>query len=146
MRALRAAGLDDPGVLLNYPRYEEIKGPGLAVPSGAASPEQRSTSACDLTVTMPSSTATGSASAASAACGWTLVTDGDPKTDHAFSVLGGDPKTSHASFMPETGGDPRNDHASSTGGVPKNRASESLGKPVLSKRAATQEPAMLPCV
>ena len=106
--ALRVAGLDDPSVLMNYPRNEDIKARGLEVPSGAASPARRSTSACDSTAAMPSITATGSGSAASPACGWTLVT-------------GGDPSTGHASFMPKTGGDPR-------------------------KRAATQEPTMLPCV
>ena len=93
------------------------------MPSGAASLDHRSTSACDLTVTMLSSTPTGSGSVASADCGWTLVTGGDPTTDHAFSSLGGDSKTGHASFTTETGGDPKTDLAFSQkmGGVPKNR-------------------------
>ena len=126
--ALRVAGLDDPGVLLNYPRNEDIQGPGLEVPSGAASLDHRSTSACDLTVTMLSRTATGSSAVASAACGWTLVTGGNPKTDRAFSSLGGDPETGHASFTTETCGDPKTDLAFSL------------------EMAASFQPTMLPCV
>ena len=75
VHALRVAGMDDPAVLLNFLRNEDIQGTW----SGGAFGRRF----------------------------WTLVTGGDPRTEHAFSFssLGGDPRTDHASFVHE-GGDP----------------------------------------
>ena len=70
VRAVRVAGLDDPAVLLNNPRSEDITGLGLEVPSGAASPTHCSTPAFDSSLLTPLSTATSSGSAASAAGAW----------------------------------------------------------------------------
>ena len=95
-------------------------GRGLEVPSGAASPTHRSASACDSTVAMHTTTATGSGSAASAARVWDSAMGGDPRTAQAPFVheTGGDPRTGHASFKNETGGDPKTDlHVPSGGEV-----------------------------
>ena len=115
--ALRAAGLDHPSVLVEYPRntQEELEcglgrtlvGLDALAPSGAASSGQ--------------SMITHGHTGPVLALGWpgvasgSGVVGGDPRTDH-FVPTGGDPKTDH--FVP-SGGDPKTDHFVPTGGDPK---------------------------
>ena len=116
--ALRTAGLDDTGTLVEYPRstVEELEralgltlgGGGALASSGAASSEQTTTTYGHgvplLALEWPGVSATGMVGSVSVG--------GDPKTDHASSICveGGDPKTDHASLL-TTGGDPKTVHS-----------------------------------
>ena len=104
MVALRAAGLDDPSVLVEYPRNTQEEESGLGrtlvgldalAPSGATSSSQR-TDTYGHSLPVPALEWPGVASGS----GVVKETGGDPKTDlHVPS--GGEVKTDH------TGGDPR---------------------------------------
>ena len=109
--ALRSVGLDDPNVLVDYPRstLEELGGttdltPGggnVLAPSGAASSGKCTTTSGILyLLQLPNGPL----------CLWAA----SQKTVHASftSETGGDPRTDHASLVVVKGGDPRTDHAS----------------------------------
>ena len=122
--ALRTAGLDDPGTLVEYPRstVEEL-GRGLGrmlvgfdalASSGAASSGQTKTTYGHgvplLALEWPGVSASGMVGSVSMG--------GVPKTDHAslICVEGGDPKTDHASLL-TMGGDPKTVHSLGKGDI-----------------------------
>ena len=115
--ALRAAGLDDPSVLVEYLRntQEELEsglgrtlvGLDALAPSGATSSGQRTiTYGHGVPGQVPEWPGVASGSGG---------VGGDPRTDH-FVPSGGEVKTDH--FVP-TGGDPKTDHFVPSGGEVK---------------------------
>ena len=136
LSALRAAELDEPGVLLEYPKMtvEELKGTmGEALgdhvaPSGAASSGQPTISSLISSSAAPLTPWVASGMVASGHG----VVEGkgtDPRTGLSFVPSGGEVKTDHKGTDPKTGfvpsggevktdhfdrpgGDPRTDHAS----------------------------------
>ena len=146
LSALRAAELDEPVVLFEYPRMtvEELKGTmgellgDHVAPSGATFSSQPTTSSLNSTTAATLTSRVATRMVGSDTVGgvpktghvsFPIETGGDPRTDHA-SFSGGDPKTDRASLVRDKGGDPKTDHASlattDTGGDPK--TVHSLGK------------------
>ena len=146
VEALRAAGLDDPGTLVEYPRstLEEVEralgltlgGSIVLASSGAASSEK-----CTATYghSLPLQVPEWSSLAGSVSVG------GVPKTGHASftSETGGDPRTDHSIFGEaygvEKGGDPKTDHASLCADVVDEMAA-SLSAGGLATQTATSDP------
>ena len=120
VEALRAAGLDDPGTLVEYPRrtVEELEralgitlGGGFVLASSGAASSEKSTATYGHS--LPLQVPEWSSLAGSVSVG------GVPKTSHASftSETGGDPKTDHASLTTDTGSDPKNAHSLGFGGI-----------------------------
>ena len=114
---LRDAGLDNSGVLSEYPRdsVKELE-TRLGEHVSDTSAGQSSSSSCNSSFTplLDSRVISGSSRTASLRGGLVgdTITGGDPRTDHATCFLGSDLKTDHASFS-APGGDPRTDHEAS---------------------------------